>query len=139
MKLLTALALLFALSISVPAQADDSLYQDLGERQGIEQLMQDMLLFIADDRRIAHHFRDTDIAELHQQLSDQLCDITGGPCVYEGEEMLESHKGLEISRADFNALVESLQLAFDENGTPVSAQNRLLALLAEMHGDIVNR
>lgn len=139
MKLLTSIAFFLFVAASLPAHADDSLYQDLGERQGIEQLMQDMLLFIADDRRIAHHFRDTDIAELHRQLSDQLCDITGGPCVYEGEEMLESHKGLNISRADFNALVESLQLAFDENDIKVSAQNRLLALLADMHGDIVNR
>lgn len=127
--------------LSAPAllAQDDSLYEALGERQGIEQLMEDMLLNIADDRRIVHHFRDADIARLHGLLSDQLCDITGGPCTYEGETMIESHKGMEVSRADFNALVENLQLAFDQNEVSVSTQNRLLALLADMHGDIVNR
>lgn len=127
--------------LSAPAllAQDDSLYEALGEREGIERLMEDMLLNIADDRRIVHHFRDADIPRLHGLLSDQLCDITGGPCTYDGETMLESHKGMDVSRADFNALVENLQRAFDQNDVSVSTQNRLLALLADMHGDIVNR
>lgn len=133
---LLALIMMMAPALSA---ADDTLYDALGEREGIEQLMQDMLLNIADDRRIVEHFRDADIPRLHRLLSEQLCDITGGPCTYEGETMVESHTGMDVSRADFNALVENLQLAFDQNEVPVSVQNQLLALLADMHGDIVNR
>ncbi|MGX5914461.1 group I truncated hemoglobin [Aliidiomarina sp. Khilg15.8] len=129
----------FMLMAPALSATEDSLYDALGERAGIEQLMQDMLLNIADDRRIVEHFRDADIPRLHRLLTKQLCDITGGPCTYEGETMVESHTGMDVSRADFNALVENLQLAFDQNEVPVSTQNRLLALLADMHGDIVNR
>jgi len=42
-----------------------------------------------------------------------------------------------VRRADFNALVELLQVTMDARGVPVRAQNRLLALLAPMHRDII--
>jgi hemoglobin len=53
--------------------------------------------------------------------------------------MLESHRDLEITKADFNALVEVLQLAMDARGLPFATQNRLLALLAPLHRQIVTR
>ncbi|MCC5878838.1 MAG: group 1 truncated hemoglobin [Idiomarina sp.] len=133
-----AALLLGALSFTAPAAQASSLYQDLGEQRGIELLMEEMLFNIADDRRIRHHFVETDMAHLHQMLSEQICELAGGPCVYSGEEMVESHTGLDISRGDFNALVEALQLAMDDNDIPVGVQNRLLALLAPMHHEIVN-
>jgi hemoglobin len=41
--------------------------------------------------------------------------------------------------ADFNALVEDLQLAMDDSEIPFATQNRLLAILAPMERDIVNK
>ena len=52
--------------------------------------------------------------------------------------MKEAHDGMDITRGDFNALVEVLQDAMDAQGIPFRAQNRLLAQLAPMHRDIVN-
>ena len=51
--------------------------------------------------------------------------------------MKQAHAGLHITRAAFNALVEDLQAAMDENKVPYAAQNRLLAKLAPMSHDIV--
>ena len=53
--------------------------------------------------------------------------------------MREVHQGLKLSNADFNALVEDLQLAMDKNGIPSRTQNRLLALLAPMQRETVSR
>lgn len=122
----------------MPAAQASTLYQDLGEREGIALVMEEMLFNISDDRRIRHHFADADMLNLHQMLTEQICELSGGPCVYSGESMVDSHTGLHISRADFNALVEALQLAMDDNGISISAQNRLLELLAAMHSEIVN-
>jgi len=47
------------------------------------------------------------------------------------------HADLTIDQADFNALVEVLQDAMDAQGIPFAQQNRLLALLAPMHREIV--
>ena len=45
----------------------------------------------------------------------------------------------EIRKGDFNALVEVLQQAMDAQGIAFTAQNRLLARLAPMHRDIINK
>lgn len=127
----------FVFSASAHSKNDD-LYQQLGGTQGIEQVVEDLLFNVADDRRIRHHFVDIDIVRLHEKLSEQICELAGGPCVYTGDDMVTSHTGMGVTRADFNALVEALQLAMDDNEISISAQNRLLALLAQMHHEIVN-
>jgi hemoglobin len=70
-------------------------------------------------------------------LVDQFCVTLGGPCVYKGADMKSSHANLDITKGDFNALVEVLQAAMDAQGIPYAAQNRLLALLAPMHRDVI--
>lgn len=128
-----------ALAFSASARTkNDELYQQLGGTQGIEQVVEDLLFNVADDRRIRHHFVDIDIVRLHEKLSEQICELAGGPCVYSGDDMVTSHTGMGVTRADFNALVEALQLAMDDNKISISAQNRLLAKLAQMHHEIVN-
>lgn len=44
-----------------------------------------------------------------------------------------------IAKKDFNVLVEVLQPSMDDASIPFTTQNRLLALLAPMHRDIVTR
>jgi hemoglobin len=49
-----------------------------------------------------------------------------------------AHSAIAIDKAHFNALVEVLQKSMATSGVAFSAQNRMLALLAPMHRDIVN-
>jgi hemoglobin len=44
---------------------------------------------------------------------------------------------MDIKRSDFNALVEVLQISMNRRGIAFGAQNRLLALLAPMHREII--
>ena len=60
-----------------------------------------------------------------------------GDCRYTGA--VESHKDFEIRHADFNALVELLQIAMQQRKIPFRAQNKLLAKLAPMHREIINK
>ena len=53
--------------------------------------------------------------------------------------MEESHKGLALTPSDFNALVENLQAAMTVEGVPIPVQNRLLARLAPMRGQVIER
>ncbi|RML34552.1 Protozoan/cyanobacterial globin protein, partial [Pseudomonas syringae pv. maculicola] len=87
---------------------DDSLYQDLGQRAGIQRIVEGMLLNIAKDERIVEHFKKVNIVRLRDKLVEQLCVEAGGPCRYTGDSMAESHKGQNLTPSDFNALVENL-------------------------------
>ncbi|CAM3732454.1 group I truncated hemoglobin [Ectopseudomonas alcaliphila] len=121
------------------APRDDGLYRVLGEEPGIVRIVEGMLLGSARDPRIARHFLDIDIERLREKLIEQLCFESGGPCVYTGDSMEESHKGLRLTPSDFNALVEHLQDAMEAEGVPTPAQNRLLARLAPMRGQVIDR
>ncbi len=118
---------------------DDSLYRDLGEQAGITRIIEGMLLNIAGDPRIVRHFESIDIVRLRDKLVEQVCAEAGGPCTYTGDSMEESHKGQNLTPSDFNALVENLQAAMSSQGVAMPAQNRLLARLAPMRAQIIDR
>ena len=125
------------LALAQSAPATDPLYQAFGEKAGIASLMDDFVTRLRADPRIGAQFKDVKPAHLKTQLTDQICKVAGGPCVYEGEPMKKSHEGLKINTGDFNRLVEVLQDAMDAKQIPFSAQNQLLARLAPMHTDII--
>ena len=122
-------------------EAGDStaLYRAFGEKAGISALVDDFVNRMMADPRIGHFFKNTKPANLKEQLTDQFCLLSGGPCKYQGDSMKASHADLQVRRADFNALVEVLQQSMDARNIPFAAQNRLLALLAPMHRDIITR
>ena len=133
------LPLLLLAACAQQAPRDDGLYRALGAEPGIVRIVEGMLLGSARDPRIARHFLDIDIERLREKLIEQLCFESGGPCVYTGDSMEESHKGLRLTPSDFNALVEHLQDAMEAEGVPTPAQNRLLARLAPMRGQVIDR
>jgi hemoglobin len=114
-----------------------SLYQALGEKAGIRAVMDDLVQRLATDPRTTSLFTDTNRAQLASQLTDQSCQLTGGPCSYKGPDMKTAHEDMKLTQAHFNALVEMAQQAMSAQGVPFATQNRLLALLAPMHRDVV--
>ena len=137
-KLIAACLLLLAAAAGAQtAPADPALFRTFGEKPGLVKLMDDFMLRLEADPRTGPHFKDTNKKRIKEQLVDQFCQVTGGPCVYQGADMKASHAGLDINKRDFNALVEVLQQAMDAQGIAFSAQNQLLAQLAHMHRDII--
>ena len=124
-----------ALMTTAPA----GLYQALGEKPGIARLVDDFVNRVMRDPRIGNHFKDTKPAALKESLTDQFCQLSGGPCKYEGADMKSAHADMDINKGHFNALVEVLQSAMDAQGIPFAQQNRLLALLAPMHRDVITK
>ncbi len=133
------LALIAASSfLALPAQADDSLYQAFGGKPGMAALMDEFHKDLMADKRMQPFFEKTNAAQFKESLGNQLCQVSGGPCQYKGPDMKLAHKEMDINKANFNGLVEVLQKSMDKRGIPFSAQNRMLALLAPMHRDIIN-
>ena len=136
--LLAASAALFH-GLADAQNADARLYQALGEKAGLARLMDRFVETLVVDTRTQVFFANADKPRLKEQLTEQLCMLSGGPCVYRGAQMRGVHRGLEIARSDFNALVEVLQDTMDAQGIAFAVQNGLLARLAPMHREIVTR
>lgn len=122
---------------TAPAMADDQLFQALGGKTGLVKLMDDFMLRLLADPRTEVHFKQANQPRVKEQLVDQFCVLSGGPCVYKGADMKLVHRALDITKSDFNALVEVLQAAMDAQGIAFRAQNQLLAKLAPMHRDVI--
>jgi hemoglobin len=124
---------------AAPIPADDKLYQALGGKENIQAFTDDFYDSLLKDARLAPFFDGINQKHLKRVLADYFCVVSGGPCVYDGVGMKESHAHLAITKGDFNALVEHLQRAMERAQVPFSTQNRLLARLAFSHRDIVTQ
>lgn len=117
----------------------DFIYRGLGERSGIDRVVDTFMTLLLADRRVGTSLNDADIPHLKQKLSEQFCKLGGGPCAYTGKSMAEIHEGLNINSTQFYALVEDLQIAMERNGIATPVQNQLLAKLAPMFRDVVTK
>ncbi|MFZ2387083.1 MAG: group 1 truncated hemoglobin [Polaromonas sp.] len=124
-------------SFSQMVSQDDQLYKAFGEKSGLVSLMDDFMTRLLADPRTGPHFKPANQQRVKEQLVEQLCALGGGPCVYKGADMKTAHVNLEVTKSDFNALVEVLQRSMDAKGIPFTRQNQMLALLAPMHRDII--
>jgi hemoglobin len=125
-----------------PAPADPKLvgvYEQFGEEAGLVALMDDFMVRLVADPRTKPFFENADQVSVKKHLVEQFCVILGGPCAYTGRDMRTAHKGFDIGRSQFNALVELLQQAMSARHIPFRAQNQLLAKLAPLHRDIEHR
>lgn len=139
-QIVSALVLASTLGLAQGQTApDDSLFRALGGLPVIERVVQDFMDTMLADARIRHTFDNSNIKRVKEKLVEQFCQLSGGGCAYTGDPMREVHQGLKLTNADFNALVEDLQLAMDKNGIASRTQNRLLALLAPMQRETVTR
>ena len=117
--------------------ANPALYQAFGEKAGLVKLMDDFVPRLQADPRLAGAFKNANVANLKAKLVDQICVVSGGPCEYKGADMKSAHSNMDITKTDFNALVEVLQKSMDAQGISFSNQNQLLAKLAPMHRDVI--
>ena len=116
-----------------------ALHARFGGEAGLTALMETFMVGLVADPRTKPFFANADQERVKRQLTEQFCVILGGDCTYTGRDMKSSHRDMQIGRGDFNALVEHLQDAMDAEGVPTPAQNRLLARLAPMRGQVIDR
>lgn len=133
------LLVMLSLSVAGCAQRQDTLYQQLGGQPGVAAIVEDFTLRLADDPDIVGFFAHSNIDRFVASLEEQLCEISDGPCVYQGPPMDRAHQHMGLSDAHFNAVVEHMQGALIEQGVPTGARNQLLGRLARLHGEIMSR
>ena len=136
--LIASLILGFVNAVSAQIMSSSpALYQAFGEKAGLVKLMDDFVPRLQADPRLAEAFKNANVVNLKSQLVNQICQVSGGPCEYKGPDMKVAHSNMDITKTDFNALVEVLQKSMDAQGIAFSSQNQLLAKLAPMHRDVI--
>lgn len=119
--------------------AEKSLYDRLGGKNAIVAVVDEFTARVAADTSINRHFAKTDIPKFKGHLVDQICEAAGGPCKYKGRTMPETHKGMNITMAEFNATGGHLAGALDKFRVPEREKNELLTAIGGMADQIVGK
>ena len=128
------------LAFGAVAQApNDAALEAYGGYVGLGKITQDFVERIQKNPRISGFFKEADTERLQAMLTDQFCDVLGGGCKYVGKSMKQAHSGMKVTTDAFNALAEDLQDALTAANVPTYQQNKLIAKLAPMRRDVVEK
>lgn len=123
----------------MPASAGGSLYERLGGEPAMTRIAGALIARTATFHQTARSFADTDLERIVANLAVQLCDLTGGPCTYDGDSMQDVHAGHGITQSELYGMVELLQDVLREQAVGLREKNELLAILAPMKREVVER
>lgn len=125
-----------------PKPESASLYVRLGGTPAISAVVDEFVIRVVRDDRIKHFFKAAiddpgELASFKTHLAQMICQTSGGPCTYEGQDMRTAHEGMGITNADFDALVEDLVLALTVYKVGEREKGELLGALGPLRKDII--
>jgi len=149
MALLSA-ALMSGVSFApvVPAQqpaAQKSLYDRLGGLKGITLVVDDFINRLVANKQLNRNpaisagRKSSPAPYLKFQVSQMVCEATGGPCKYTGKAMKESHAHLNISEKEWGVMAGEFKKSLDKFKVPAAEQKELFDIVGTTKADIVVR
>lgn len=124
------------------AQAPPSLYKRLGGYDAVAAVTDDFLGRLATDPQLQKFFvghSATSLKKIRQLIVDQLCEATGGPCVYTGRDTKTAHAGLGVTEKDWEVTVKLLVATLDKFKVPQKEKDEVLTAVSAMKKDIVEK
>ena len=76
-------------------------------------------------------------AGLKYRITEMVCQATGGPCTYTGRSMKDSHRHLNITEEEWDALVADFKASLKKFNVPQKEQEELLIIVSSTKADIV--
>ena len=113
-----------------------SLFERIGGMPVLTKIVDEFVDEVVRSPRTKRSFDGIRVSTLKKTVVSQLCKLTGGGCIYEGETMLKVHRDAKITEAEFNAFVDIFRTALTKY-LPTREKNELLKILAPMKRDIV--
>lgn len=138
-------AVLSSTAYALPAVAADSLYDRLGGLRGITMVVDDFIDRLVADKTlnknpaIAAGRKSSPAPYLKYQVSQLVCETSGGPCKYAGKPMKDSHVHLNISEKEWDVMAKMFQVSLNKFKVPAAEQKELFDIVGKTKGDIVTR
>jgi hemoglobin len=115
-----------------------TLYERLGRREGITRITADLMKnHLANPVVNARYLNSDNLARVEQRVVEFFCAGTGGPETYTGQDMLATHKGMNISEQEFMSVIDDAMDALQKNAIDDATRNEVLAVLWSMRKEVV--
>ena len=132
------------LSSFIPSIAQEkSLYERLGGLMPISLVVDDFIdRLVVNDVLNANPMikagRDHSPAPyLKVQVTNLVCQVTGGPCTYTGLGMKQAHQHMNITKAEWQVMKDEFKKTLDKFGVPEKEQKELFDIVESTKKDIV--
>lgn len=132
-------------AMAQPAAATAPLYERLGGLKGITVVVDDFIhrLLVNEmlnrNPAISAGRKSSPAPYLQFQVSQMICEVTGGPCKYTGQGMKESHAHLNITEEEWDVMAKEFQRSLDKFKVPAGEQKELFEIVGKTRLDIVTR
>lgn len=114
-----------------------SLYERLGGSEGITSIANDVVDLHLKNPAIATRFEAADPVKLKNLAATFFITGTGGPNVYEGRDMITTHKHMNISHQEFMAVCDDALEALQMNGIGQREQEEVLFVFYSMRNEVI--
>ena len=115
----------------------ESLYERLGGADNVQKIANSLVENHLNNPDISTRFANIDKEQTKIVVAQFISTGTGGPASYTGKDMLATHKGMNISAAEFMSVLDDAMDALSENGVAQPEQEEMLYILYSMRKEIV--
>jgi hemoglobin len=129
------------------AQQEDTkpLYERLGGLKGITVVVDDFINRLVVNKQLNKNpainagRKSSPAPYLKFQVSQLICELSGGSCKYTGMAMKESHAHLNISEKEWDVMAKEFQKSLNKFKVPAAEQKELFDMVGKTKADIVVR
>jgi hemoglobin len=140
--LIVSLSVVAGFTAAQAANTEKSLYDRLGGKPAIQAVANGLVDQILVDNRVNKWFTHAAASVENTKgyktnLAEFLCVSAGGPCTYNGPDMMAAHKGRGVTGEAFAAVAQDLALVLDHLQVPEKEKNQVMQLVASLKPTIV--
>lgn len=114
-----------------------TLYERLGGESKIREIATTLFDNHAKNDAIKARYAESDRGDVIRLVTEFICAGTGGPQAYSGKDMLEAHKGMNISEAEYMAVLDDILAALREHEVGQREQEEFLMIAYSLRGEIL--
>jgi len=114
-----------------------SLYDRLGRRDGITRITRTLVENHLANPLVNKRYGATDMDKVERRVIEFFCAGAGGPETYTGQDMLATHKGMNISEQEFVAVIDDAMAALQAHGIDQPTRDEVLGILWSLKGQVI--
>ena len=115
-----------------------TLYERLGRADGIKRIVRDTIAnHLANPLIKSRYGGVKDLDRLHRVSTEFFCAGAGGPETYTGRDVLETHKGMNVSEQELVAAIDDIVAALDKNGIDAQTKSDVVGILYSLKSQVV--
>jgi len=114
-----------------------SLYDRLGRRDGITRITRTLVENHLANPLVNKRYGATDMDKVERRVIEFFCAGAGGPETYTGQDMLATHKGMNISEQEYMAAMDDILGALQKNEVDPATRGEVTAILYSFKGQII--